>query len=71
MHRFIPVRKLSSLKKPSAAEIRQTFMDYFVKDNSHSFIKSSSVIPYGDPSVAFVNAGMNQVSEYFNFSMLS
>lgn len=45
----------------SANEIRTRFIDYFVKENDHKFIKSSPVVPYNDPSIAFVNAGMCQV----------
>lgn len=46
----------------SSGEIRSRFIDYFVKENGHKFIKSSPVVPYNDPSIAFVNAGMCQVS---------
>lgn len=42
--------------------IREKFLDYFVNENNHKFIKSSPVIPLCDPSIAFVNAGMNQVN---------
>ena len=45
----------------SAKAIRQSFIDYFVHENDHTFVRSSPVIPFCDPSVAFVNAGMNQV----------
>lgn len=47
----------------SSNDIRQRFIDYFVKENSHTYIKSSPVVPYNDPSIAFVNAGMCQVSK--------
>lgn len=46
----------------TSKEIRQQFLDYFIIDNGHSFIRSSPVVPYCDPSVVFVNAGMNQVN---------
>lgn len=46
----------------SSNEIRKRFIDYFVKENDHKFIKSSPVVPYNDPTLAFVNAGMCQVS---------
>jgi len=46
----------------SSNEIRKRFIDYFVKENDHKFIKSSPVVPYNDPTIAFVNAGMCQVS---------
>jgi hypothetical protein len=45
----------------STKAIRQSFIDYFVQEHDHTFVRSSPVIPFCDPSVAFVNAGMNQV----------
>lgn len=45
-----------------SAKVRQQFIDYFVNQHHHEFIKSSPVVPYCDPTVAFVNAGMNQVN---------
>ncbi|XP_014275328.1 alanine--tRNA ligase, mitochondrial isoform X2 [Halyomorpha halys] len=44
--------------------IRQTFIDYFASEN-HSYIKSSPVKPFNDPSLEFVNAGMNQFKNVF------
>lgn len=49
-------------KVKSSNEIRQQFLDFFIKENGHNFVKSSSVIPYCDPTLSFTNAGMNQVS---------
>jgi hypothetical protein len=45
----------------SSNKIRKRFIDYFVKENDHKYIKSSPVVPYNDPTIAFVNAGMCQV----------
>lgn len=42
--------------------VRRTFLDFFIREKNHNFIRSSPVIPYCDPTLAFVNAGMNQVS---------
>lgn len=47
----------------SSLEIRNMFLDFFIDKNAHKFIRSSPVIPFCDPSVPFVNAGMNQVHE--------
>lgn len=45
----------------TSKNIRQQFLDYFIKENGHKFIRSSPVVPFCDPTVSFVNAGMNQV----------
>lgn len=48
-------------KSLSSENIRNIFLDYFTTKQHHQFIRSSSVVPYCDPTVPFVNAGMNQV----------
>lgn len=45
--------------------IRSEFLDYFMKDLNHSFIRSSPVSPITDQSLAFINAGMNQFKGIF------
>ncbi|KAJ2944644.1 hypothetical protein O0L34_g4000 [Tuta absoluta] len=49
----------------SSSSIRNTFIDYFVNEHGHKHVKSSSVVPLCDPSVPFVNAGMNQFKAVF------
>jgi alanyl-tRNA synthetase len=45
-------------------EIRRTFLDYFAQ-NGHRVVRSSSLVPIGDPTLLFTNAGMNQFKDVF------
>ncbi|XP_058833123.1 alanine--tRNA ligase, mitochondrial [Topomyia yanbarensis] len=55
----------SGTRCPSSKEIRQRFLDFFINENDHQFVRSSSVVPFSDPTIAFVNAGMNQFKNVF------
>ncbi|KAK7866433.1 hypothetical protein R5R35_008960 [Gryllus longicercus] len=45
--------------------IRNEFIKFFTENYNHTFLKSSPVVPFCDPSVPFVNAGMNQFKGIF------
>jgi alanyl-tRNA synthetase len=44
--------------------IRRQFLQYF-KDQHHVVVPSSPVIPHDDPTLLFINAGMNQFKDVF------
>ncbi|KLO11725.1 hypothetical protein SCHPADRAFT_998656 [Schizopora paradoxa] len=48
----------------TSSKVRQTFFDYF-QARGHTFMPSSSTIPYEDPTLLFANAGMNQFKSIF------
>ena len=54
--------KLSS--NPSSNEIRAAFLDFFAS-KGHQIVASSSLVPHGDPTLLFTNAGMNQFKDVF------
>ena len=51
-------------KNPTSNEIRQAFLDFFAS-KGHEIVASSSLVPHGDPTLLFTNAGMNQFKDVF------
>jgi alanyl-tRNA synthetase len=52
------------MKRMTAAEIRQSFLDFFASKD-HLIVPSASLVPVGDTTLLLTNAGMNQFKNYF------
>ncbi len=52
------------MREMTSREIRQTFLDFFAR-HGHQVVPSSSLLPAGDTTLLFTNAGMNQFKDVF------
>ncbi|HIE56884.1 MAG TPA: alanine--tRNA ligase [Anaerolineales bacterium] len=46
-------------------QIRQQFIDFFIEKAGHTFVPSASLVPGGDATLLFTNAGMVQFKDVF------
>ena len=49
----------------SGNQIRQSFIDFFRDKADHTFLPSASLVPGGDATLLFTNAGMVQFKDVF------
>jgi alanyl-tRNA synthetase len=52
------------MRSMTSKEIRKTFLDYFAS-KGHEVVTSSPLLPAGDTTLLFTNAGMNQFKDVF------
>ena len=54
----------TSTSVKTSEEIRQEFLQFFA-DKEHEVVSSASLVPHGDATLLFTNAGMNQFKDVF------
>ena len=55
------------MKKMSADQIRQTWLNYF-KSKGHDIEPGASLVPHDDPTLLWINSGVAALKKYFDGS---
>ena len=56
------------MKTWGVTKVRTTFIEFFVKE-AHTFVPSSSLVPFNDETLIFANSGMTQFKPIFQGSL--
>jgi len=56
---------INKYTKLTGNQIRKSFIDFFTEKADHTFVRSSSLVPGGDSTLLFTNAGMVQFKDIF------
>src|SRR5690554_6278600 len=57
------------MKKLTASEIRNMWLKFF-EERGHKVEKGSSLIPYDDPTLLWINSGVAALKKYFNGTII-
>lgn len=57
------------MKFMTSSEIRKVWLNYF-KENGHRIIDSSPLIPFDDPTLLWINAGITPLKKYFDGTLV-
>ncbi len=59
-----PTTRRTAARTPSSNELRSLFLEYF-RQQGHTIVPSSPLVPANDPTLLFTNAGMVQFKDVF------